>query len=386
MAPARPARPWLRKPAQLVHHHRRAQLGIELLPPLAHGLVPGQGFLGQIPRLGQLSQIKPHLALIRMTQIQGLEEARLGAVQVVGLQSHQTHGEMGFRVVRVFPGHELELGPRLGELADAGKLPGVGQPDFPGRGMGRQIVLEEGLQGGVPIHPLQHLGLEQGRGLPVRLEAQGLVQGGQGLLSLSRLPGRLANREAGFRHARVRRGQVGDQIEHGLPILLFGEQPMQLHEHLPPLAGLDPGMEMGLGLAQAPAADQQGGQGLHRLGRTGFQFPPEPGILQRQLGLPGIQGDFRGAPGHPRVAGARRQVGIGLGGKLQFTALAGDLPQQELVQHMGRQPLALGLRGGHHGVLQYRRLGAGGYGDGKQRVAEKLGFHGKNPIEVRALC
>jgi hypothetical protein len=162
---------------------------------------------------------------------------------------------------------------------------------------------------------------------------------------------------------------------------------MQLHEHLPPLPVLIQAWRWGLASPRRPLPTSREARVCNRLGRTRAPVPARNAHSSAPAGTcRAYNGDFGRAPGNARVPGARRQVGIGFGGKLEFTALAGDLPQQELIQNMGGQPLVVAGVRGDPGVAQDRdrRLGAGGHGD--RQAARRKAWNFMVPKEVRTFA
>ena len=96
-------------------------------------------------------------------------------------------------------------------------------------------------------------------------------------------------------------------------------------------------MQVGFGVAQPVAADQDRHQCLPGLCRAGLDVDPEAGGLAREVVELAVHRDLGGAAREPGVAGTLGDVEVSLGREAQVAALTRDLAHQQLVQDVGGQ-------------------------------------------------
>jgi hypothetical protein len=213
----------------------------------------------------------------------------------------------------------------------------------------------------------QDLGLEQRRALPVGLERERAVgalerRGGERRVGGPGVERRERHREVRFRRRRVRLGEVADHLVDGDLVLLARERAVELQERVGDAAAagrlvgeqlLEAALEVVLGgLARRRAAGRERGEDLLRALGVGREARPQPRGALGQRALARRIRDLGRAARELHVVELARDLEVRARGDRRVAALQRDVGEQELVEHLGRQPgRQVGARGG-------RRTGA----------------------------
>ncbi len=307
------------------------RLGIDVLLALGHGSVPLERFVEALAFLVQLPEVIARDVRILVIQLQHALQLRIGRVVIAGLDREQRDRHGDIRVLRVLGYQRLELLARLGIVLGVDQQASVVESHVARLGMSHQVftqIAHRFLFGAAG----EHLGDEQRGDLPVRLELQRRPRLVEGRLLLVRIPGRLRHRKPGLGHFGIGFCQRLHQLEYLGLVLVARQQRIQLEEVRADIlaVGGEPLLEMRLGFGELRLVDQQRGNDLARLRRTGVGLQPDARGFQRRSGEARVPRHLGRALRDARVAGLARELEIGLHRDVRLPALHRDFRQHDL--------------------------------------------------------